>query len=103
MGQKSKALRGQLDIEISAVGVLALKKDSFQGRITRNDGHNLERIALVHVFPMLLGTITVGEAGSYIWFPIHSAGSCLLNLSCICVNMYIYICIHLNVYLICYS
>lgn len=96
---RSEALRSQLDIGISAVGVLALKKDSFQGHVTRNDVHNLEKMALVHVFPMPLGTITVGEAGSYILFPIHSAGSHLLNLSCICVNMYIYICIHLNLFI----
>lgn len=66
------------------MGVLALKKDSFQGHITRNDAHNLEEMALVHVFP-----VAVGEAASYILFPIHSAGSHLLNLSCMCVNIYI--------------
>lgn len=56
-------------------------------------------MALVHVFPMSLGTIAVGEAGSYILFPIHSAGSHLLNLSCLCVNIYIYIYIHLNLFI----
>lgn len=51
MGQKSEALRSQLDIDTSAVGVLALKKqDSFQGHVTRNDAHGLEKMALVHLF-----------------------------------------------------
>lgn len=68
--------------------------------MTRNNAHHLEMMALVHVFPLPLSTITVGEAGNYVLFPIHSAGSHLFNLSCICVNMYIYICIHLNLFIL---
>lgn len=105
MGQKSEAVRSQLDIDISAVVVLALKKDSLQGHITRNDAHNLEKMALTSsCFSYAIGNCCCRGSWQlyFVSYPFCWITSTQPQLY-LCKYVYIHLHTFESVYPICYS
>lgn len=94
-----ETMRSQPDPAVSAVCVRLVEMAGAQGQDTGSDARSWEGVAPARVFPAWLGTCSTGEAGSSLLFPLRSAGSHLLQLSCAGGDTYIYIYIHLKLFI----